>query len=186
MQPGRSQSEAAKRGPASTLARTSLVTAPATCQARGAALGLHLLSILCGRCLSDFGRRVSLCCRRAVLLLLFPSCLRLCVFQIFLAPIIAPCRPAFTAACVVFSCGLRSAVLGRLALSLLALALPRFQPTYTHIMAGLIDPTVTGKYPVVLGDNLLGKTSNEIFTGVRCTCLPPMTARLVPGADPRC
>ncbi len=36
-------------------------------------------------------------------------------------------------------------------------------------MAGLIDPTVTGKYPVVLGDNLLGKTSNEIFTGVRCT-----------------
>jgi hypothetical protein len=35
-------------------------------------------------------------------------------------------------------------------------------------MADLIDPTVTGKYPVVLGDSLLGRTSNEIFTGIRC------------------
>lgn len=36
-------------------------------------------------------------------------------------------------------------------------------------MTALIDPTVTGKYPVILGDGLLGKTSNEIFTGIRCT-----------------
>ena len=35
--------------------------------------------------------------------------------------------------------------------------------------AGLIDPTKTGNYPVILGDGLLGKTSNEIFTGIRCT-----------------
>ncbi|KHN98751.1 Transcription elognation factor Eaf [Metarhizium album ARSEF 1941] len=35
-------------------------------------------------------------------------------------------------------------------------------------MAGLIDPTVAGKYPVILGDGLLGKTSNDIFTGIRC------------------
>lgn len=36
-------------------------------------------------------------------------------------------------------------------------------------MAGLIDPTVAGKYPVILGDSLTGAGSNEIFTGVRCT-----------------
>ncbi len=35
-------------------------------------------------------------------------------------------------------------------------------------MAGLIDPTAAGKYPVILGDGLLGKTSNDIFTGIRC------------------
>ena len=35
-------------------------------------------------------------------------------------------------------------------------------------MADLIDPTQTGNYPVILGDGLLGKTSNDIFTGVRC------------------
>jgi hypothetical protein len=34
--------------------------------------------------------------------------------------------------------------------------------------AGLIDPTKTGNYPVILGDALLGKTSNEIFTGIKC------------------
>lgn len=35
-------------------------------------------------------------------------------------------------------------------------------------MAGLVDPTVTGNYPVILGDGLLGKTSNDIFTGIKC------------------
>lgn len=35
-------------------------------------------------------------------------------------------------------------------------------------MAGLMDPTVAGKYPVILGEGLLGKTSNDIFTGIRC------------------
>lgn len=39
-------------------------------------------------------------------------------------------------------------------------------------MAGLIDPTVVGNYPVILGDSLLGKGSNEIFTSVRCMCFP--------------
>ncbi|PNY27774.1 Uncharacterized protein TCAP_02299, partial [Tolypocladium capitatum] len=33
-------------------------------------------------------------------------------------------------------------------------------------MAALIDPTVAGKYPVILGEGMLGKTSNEIFTGI--------------------
>ncbi|KID89434.1 ELL-associated factor [Metarhizium guizhouense ARSEF 977] len=54
-------------------------------------------------------------------------------------------------------------------------------------MAGLIDPTVAGKYPVILGDGLLGKTSNEIFTGIRYNHKPvlssddaPNSARLKP------
>lgn len=34
--------------------------------------------------------------------------------------------------------------------------------------AALIDPTIAGKYPVILGEGLLEKTSNDIFTGVRC------------------
>ncbi len=47
-------------------------------------------------------------------------------------------------------------------------------------MAHLIDPTQTGKYPVVLGDGLLGKTANDIFTGIRCTYQPsPPIIRLV-------
>lgn len=41
-------------------------------------------------------------------------------------------------------------------------------------MAALIDPTVAGKYPVILGEGMLGKTSNDIFTGIRCT---PRTVR---------
>lgn len=36
-------------------------------------------------------------------------------------------------------------------------------------MAGLIDPTVTGSYPVILSDSLRGGPRDEIFTGVRCT-----------------
>lgn len=39
-------------------------------------------------------------------------------------------------------------------------------------MAELVDPTQKGNYPVILGDSLLGKNSNEIFTGVRCMCAP--------------
>ena len=33
---------------------------------------------------------------------------------------------------------------------------------------GLLDPTKAGKYPVILSDALLGKDSNELYTGVRC------------------
>ena len=35
-------------------------------------------------------------------------------------------------------------------------------------MAGIIDPTLAAKYPVILGDSLLEKTSNDIFTGIQC------------------
>lgn len=35
-------------------------------------------------------------------------------------------------------------------------------------MAGVVDPTVNGNYPIILGDGLLGKPSNDIFTGIRC------------------
>lgn len=34
---------------------------------------------------------------------------------------------------------------------------------------GLIDPTKTGKYPVILSDTLLGRTQKDVFTAVRCT-----------------
>lgn len=59
-------------------------------------------------------------------------------------------------------------------------------------MAGLIDPTLAGKYPVILGDGLLGRTSDGIFTGIRCTphvvpyhshlpaCLPFAIANALP------
>jgi hypothetical protein len=50
-------------------------------------------------------------------------------------------------------------------------------------MTDLIDPTQTGNYPVVLGDGLLGKTSNDIFTGIRCR-FPPLPLALV-AAVPR-
>lgn len=48
---------------------------------------------------------------------------------------------------------------------------PPRQSAPKRVMAGLVDPTVTGNYPVILGDGLLGKTSHEIFTGVRCRIL---------------
>lgn len=54
-------------------------------------------------------------------------------------------------------------------------------------MADLIDPTQTGNYPVVLGDSILGKTSNDIFTGIRCTYLfapilgAPVEGFILPG-----
>jgi hypothetical protein len=41
------------------------------------------------------------------------------------------------------------------------------------IMADLIDPTTKGNYPVILGVGLLGKPSNEIFTGIRCKSPSP-------------
>lgn len=54
-------------------------------------------------------------------------------------------------------------------------------------MAALIDPTIRGKYPVILGEGMLGKTSNDIFTGVRYNHKPslstadgPAHARLKP------
>ncbi|KJZ75770.1 hypothetical protein HIM_04927 [Hirsutella minnesotensis 3608] len=43
-------------------------------------------------------------------------------------------------------------------------------------MAALIDPTVKGKYPVILGDGMLGRTSNEIFTGVRYNHKPTLSS----------
>ncbi|KAG5986096.1 hypothetical protein E4U43_005668 [Claviceps pusilla] len=54
-------------------------------------------------------------------------------------------------------------------------------------MAVLIDPTVAGKYPVILGDGLLDRTSDGIFTGIRYNHKPalssddaPNNARLKP------
>jgi len=34
--------------------------------------------------------------------------------------------------------------------------------------SGSIDVDKPGKYPIVLSDALLGKTSKEVYTGVRC------------------
>ncbi|KAK2608667.1 hypothetical protein QQS21_002778 [Conoideocrella luteorostrata] len=47
-------------------------------------------------------------------------------------------------------------------------------------MAGLIDPTVAGKYPVILGDGLLGRTSNDIFTGIRYNHKPTLSSSDAP------
>ena len=48
-------------------------------------------------------------------------------------------------------------------------------------MAALVDPTATGKYPVILADGLLPDTdSTTIFTGIRCTSLAPYAPFLVP------
>ncbi|RDA90660.1 hypothetical protein CP533_6822 [Ophiocordyceps camponoti-saundersi (nom. inval.)] len=53
--------------------------------------------------------------------------------------------------------------------------------TLVALMAALIDPTVRGKYPVILGDGMLGKTSNDIFTGpTLSTADGPAHARLKP------
>ncbi|OAA55622.1 Transcription elognation factor Eaf [Cordyceps fumosorosea ARSEF 2679] len=43
-------------------------------------------------------------------------------------------------------------------------------------MAALIDPTVAGNYPVILGDGLTGEDSNEIFTGVRYNHKPALSS----------
>ncbi|KAK0387926.1 hypothetical protein NLU13_4171 [Sarocladium strictum] len=47
-------------------------------------------------------------------------------------------------------------------------------------MAGLVDPTVTGNYPVILGDGLLGKTSNDIFTGIKYNHKPEHSSSTAP------
>jgi hypothetical protein len=49
-------------------------------------------------------------------------------------------------------------------------------PIFTHrfpldmatLTAGSIDVDKPGKYPIVLSDALLGKSSKEVFTGIRC------------------
>jgi len=43
--------------------------------------------------------------------------------------------------------------------------------------AGFIDLDTPGKYPIVLSDALLGKTSTETYTGIRCLYI-----YIVPGA----
>ncbi|TDZ34237.1 hypothetical protein C8035_v009683 [Colletotrichum spinosum] len=50
---------------------------------------------------------------------------------------------------------------------------------------GLIDPTKTGKYPVILSEHLMGRTQADVFTSVRYNHKPdlaaePATARLKP------
>lgn len=47
-------------------------------------------------------------------------------------------------------------------------------------MAGLIDPTLAGKYPVILGDGLLGRTSDGIFTGIRYNHKPTLSSNDAP------
>ncbi|ORY67303.1 RNA polymerase II transcription elongation factor-domain-containing protein, partial [Pseudomassariella vexata] len=50
-------------------------------------------------------------------------------------------------------------------------------------LAGMIDPTKYGKYPVILSDALLGKKSKEVYTGVRYNHKPdptPSLAKLKP------
>ncbi|KAF7548151.1 hypothetical protein G7Z17_g7255 [Cylindrodendrum hubeiense] len=50
-------------------------------------------------------------------------------------------------------------------------------------LAGLIDPTKTGKYPVVLGDGLLmGKDANDIFTGIRYNHKPALSSSSAPNS----
>ncbi|KAH7176503.1 RNA polymerase II transcription elongation factor-domain-containing protein [Dactylonectria macrodidyma] len=50
-------------------------------------------------------------------------------------------------------------------------------------LAGLIDPTKTGKYPVILGDGLLvGKDANEIFTGIRYNHKPALSSASAPSS----
>ncbi|KAH7185594.1 RNA polymerase II transcription elongation factor-domain-containing protein [Fusarium flagelliforme] len=48
--------------------------------------------------------------------------------------------------------------------------------------SGLIDPTKTGNYPVILGDALLGKTSNEIFTGIKYNHKPTLSSDQAPNS----
>ncbi|KAH6888127.1 RNA polymerase II transcription elongation factor-domain-containing protein [Thelonectria olida] len=49
-------------------------------------------------------------------------------------------------------------------------------------MAGLIDPTKTGKYPVILGDSLRGKTVNEVFTAIRYNHKPTLSSASAPNS----
>ncbi|KAF7552083.1 hypothetical protein G7046_g7525 [Stylonectria norvegica] len=54
------------------------------------------------------------------------------------------------------------------------------RPLFAMALAGLIDPTKMGNYPVILGDGLLGKTSNEIFTGIRYNHKPALSSSSAP------
>lgn len=38
----------------------------------------------------------------------------------------------------------------------------------SSVIPGVLDPTKPREYPIVLSDALLGKTSHETFTGVKC------------------
>lgn len=44
------------------------------------------------------------------------------------------------------------------------------------LINGLVDPTKTGKYPVLLSDTLLGRTQKDVFTSVRCESLPRVSS----------
>ncbi|KAK4102060.1 hypothetical protein N658DRAFT_495407 [Parathielavia hyrcaniae] len=46
--------------------------------------------------------------------------------------------------------------------------------------SGLIDPTKAGKYPVILSDALLGKTSKETYGGIRYNHRPPLSSDTAP------
>jgi len=46
----------------------------------------------------------------------------------------------------------------------------------TMALAGMIDPTKVGKYPVVLSDALLGREPKETYTGIRYNHKPSSTA----------
>lgn len=41
-------------------------------------------------------------------------------------------------------------------------------PPFTMAAPGTVDPSKAGKYPIFLSDELLGKTSKETYTGIRC------------------
>ncbi|KAI6088411.1 RNA polymerase II transcription elongation factor-domain-containing protein [Hypoxylon rubiginosum] len=47
-------------------------------------------------------------------------------------------------------------------------------------MAGIVDPTKAGKYPVVLSDALLRKDPKEIYTGVRYNHKPALSSPTAP------
>ncbi|KAK3393051.1 RNA polymerase II transcription elongation factor-domain-containing protein [Podospora didyma] len=48
---------------------------------------------------------------------------------------------------------------------------------------GIIDPTKTGKYPVILSDALLGKPSKETYTGVRYNHRPALSSDTAPASS---
>lgn len=47
------------------------------------------------------------------------------------------------------------------------------------ILNGIIDPTKTGKYPVILSDTLRGGTQTDVFTAVRCELSSRSTLTIV-------
>ncbi|KAI0476124.1 hypothetical protein GGR56DRAFT_641304 [Xylariaceae sp. FL0804] len=48
------------------------------------------------------------------------------------------------------------------------------------LAAGIVDPTKAGRYPVVLSDALLGKTSKEAYTGIRHNHKPSLSSSTAP------